>query len=163
MPEKDIDKDYRTKRVFGAMATFDEAQKVVTGLQLMQARVLDRRTLQENLDGLENVSLVNERIDQDMAKEQLMQGLGMRFGQMDPAAGMALAEILDKPSETNKTLKKLFTPQEPQMTPEEEAMVSGAGGGEGEVGAGGPPPAVQTILARMETESGGVQSVGQMS
>ena len=160
-PEQDIAKDYRTKRVYGAMATFGENDKIIAGLQLMQARVMDRRTLQENLDGLDNVSLINERIDQDMAKEQMMQGLGQRFAEQDPAAGMALAEILDNPAETTATLKKLFTPQDPAMSPEEEAMAgAGPGGPEGE--SGGPPPAVQTILAQMEGAGGGVQSVGQM-
>ncbi|MCH8189254.1 MAG: hypothetical protein IIB66_11280, partial [Proteobacteria bacterium] len=49
-----------------------------------------RRTMQENLDGFDNVSLINERIDQDMAKEMLLQSLGMRAQQGDPAADMAL-------------------------------------------------------------------------
>jgi len=160
VPKKDIDKDYRTKRVYGAMATFDENSKIVAGLQLLQARILDRRTLQENLDGFENISLINERIDQDMAKEQLLQGLGERFGSMqDPAAGMALIDILSNPSDATLVLKKLFTPEEPQMSPEEEAM---AMGGAPEAGAGGPPPPVQTILSQMKTPGGGVQSVGQM-
>jgi len=153
---KDIDKDYRTSRVYGAMATFDENSKIVAGLQLMQARVLDRRSLQEELDGFHNVSLINERIDQDMAKEALIGGLGERFGAQDAAAGMALVEIFDKPKDTAETLKKLFTPQEPEMTPEEQAM-AGAGGQQM-----GPPPAVQTVLSQMEAAGGGVQSVGQM-
>ena len=74
---------------------------------------------------------------------------------------MALVEIMDKPSDATKTLKKLFTPQEPEMSPEEAAM---AGGGMGGPGGGemGPPPAVQTVLAQMEAPGGGVQSVGQM-
>jgi len=162
-PNKDIDKDYRTKRVYGAMATFDENSKIIAGLQMLQARIIDRRTMQENMDGLENVSLINERIDQDMAKEQLIGGLGQRFGQMqDPAAGVALIEIMQKPGGVSTTLAKLFTPQEPQMSPEEEAMMAqgGAGGGAGEMA--GPPPAVQTILAQMESQGGGVQSVVQM-
>jgi hypothetical protein len=165
-PSKDIAKDYRTKRVYGAMATFDENSKIVAGLQLLQARVIDRRTFQENMDGMENVSLVNERIDQDMAKEMLIQGLGQQFAQQDPAAGMALVSILDKPAETVKTLKKLFTPEEPQMSPEEMAMAQGGGPGGMPPGgpemAQGPPPAVQTILSKMETPQGGAMSVGQM-
>ena len=162
--DEDIDKDYRTKRIYGAMATFDENSKIVAGLQLVQARIMDRRTMQENLDGFDNVSLINERIDQDTAKEMLMQSLGQRASQQDPAANMALVEILDKPSEAVTTLKKIFTPQEPQMSPEEEAMMAqGAGGPGGPEGVeGGPPPAVQTILAQMEAPGGGVQSVGQM-
>ena len=161
-PAKDIAKDFRTSRIYGAMATFDEAQKVITGLQLLQARVIDRRTFQENLDGLANISLINERIDQDMAKESLIQALGQRFGaERDPAAGMALVEIFDKPKTAAETLKKLFTPQEPEMSPEEAAMAQMGPGGAAPDQLG-PPPAVQTILAQMEGAGGGVQSVGQL-
>ena len=162
IPEEDIAGDYRTKRIYGAMATFDENSKIVAGLQLVQARIMDRRTMQENLDGFDNVSLINERIDQDMAKEMLFQSLGAKSQQGDPAADMALVEILDKPSGTVTTLKKIFTPQESQMSPEEQAMAQG-GGGPGEASTG-PPPAVKTVLAQMESEGGGggVMSVGQM-
>ncbi len=163
VPSKDINSDYRTKRIYGAMATFDENSKIIAGLQLVQARIMDRRTMQENMDGFENVSLINERIDQDMAKEMLLQSLGQKSQQGDPAADMALVEILDEPSGTITTLKKIFTPQEPQMSPEEAAMAQGGGmGGPGGDASTGPPPAVQTVLAQMEAAGGGVQSVGQM-
>lgn len=158
--EDDINKDYRTKRIYGAMATFDENSKIIAGLQLVQARIMDRRTMQENLDGFENISLINERIDQDQAKEMLIQGLGQRFANQDPAAGQALAEIFVKPSTANETITKFFTAEEPQMSPEEEALAMGLG--PGQPPQAGPPPAVQTILAQMEAEGGGVQSVGQM-
>lgn len=163
-PNVDINGDYRTRRVYGAMATFDESAKLLAGLQLLGARVIDRRTLQENLDGLENVSLINERIDQDMAKEQLLGAIGMRAQQQDPAATMALVEIMDKPKGTVETLKKLFTPQEPEMSPEEAAMAQGgmAGmmpGGQG----GGRPDPVQTVLSRVENEGGGSQTVARMA
>ena len=120
--------------------------------------------MQENLDGFRNVSLINERIDQDQAKDMLIQSLGQRSAQGDPASDMALVEILDDPSGAVTTLKKIFTPQEPQMSPEEEAMMAqgGMGGGAPQAVEGGPPPAVQTILAQMESAGGGVQSVGQM-
>ena len=160
-PSKDIDKDYRTERVYGAMATFDENSKIIAGLQLVQARIMDRRTMQENLDGFKNVSLINERIDQDMAKEMLFQSLGQKSAQGDPAADMALIEILDKPAGSVTTLKKIFTPQAPEMSPEEMAMAQGGMGGPGDVSTG-PPPAVQTVLAQMEAAGGGVQSVGQL-
>ncbi len=167
-PAVDIDGDYRTRRVYGAMATFDETQKLLAGMQLLGARVIDVRTLQENIDGLDNISLINERIDQDMAKEQLLQALGQRFGQMqDPAAGMALVDIYTKPGSTPETLKKLFTPQKPQMTPEEEAMAQGGIAGQlpgGPPGGGGEmgPESIQTILAQMKGEGGGVQTVAQV-
>ena len=44
------------------MAGFDEPQKIVTGLQLLQAGVIDTETLQDNIDGLENIQKVQERI-----------------------------------------------------------------------------------------------------
>ena len=173
-PSKDIDKDYRTKRVYGAMATFDESQKIIAGLQLVQARIMDRRTMQENMDGFENVSLMNERMDEDQAKEMLIQALGQRSAEKDPAATMALVEIMDSGKNAPKTLKKLFTPQEPEMSPEEMAM-AGAGGmppgmPPGMPGAppggggleGGPPPGVSTILSQMESPGGGAMTVGQM-
>jgi len=168
-PNKDIDKDYRTKRVYGAMATFDEAQKVVAGLQLVQARIMDRRTMQENMDGFDNVSLMNERMDQDQAKEMLLQSLGQRAAQGDPAADMALIEILDNPGEAVSTLKKLFTPQEPEMSEQEMAMAGAPGMPPpgmmppgGDQLEGGPPPGVSTILSQMESPGGGAMTVGQM-
>ena len=158
--DRDIAKDYRTKRIYGAMATFDENSKIIAGLQLVQARIMDRRTMQENLDGFENVSLINERIDQDMAKEMLITGLGQQFSEKDPRAGMALAAIMKTPSTTSETIDKFFTAEEPAMSPEEEALAMGMGpGAQGQPA--GPPPAVQTILAQMQSEGGGAQSVGQ--
>jgi len=168
---KDIAKDYRTKRIYGAMATFDENSKIIAGLQLVQARIMDRRTMQENLDGFDNVSLINERIDQDQAKEMLLQSLGQRAAQGDPAADMALVEIMDDPSGTIDTLKKLFTPQEPEMSPEEMAMAGAPGMMPPGMGGmppgadqlqGGPPPGVSTILSQMESPGGGAMTVGQM-
>jgi hypothetical protein len=164
IPSIDINKDYRTKRIYGAMATFDETSKILAGLQLLGARVLDRRTFQENLDGFENVSLINERIDQDQAKEALIAGLGMRFGEKDPAAGLALAEILKTPAKIDETLTKLFTPEKPDMSPEEQAMIQGAMA----MGPGGPggeiapqPEPVQTILSQIEAQGGGAQTVAR--
>lgn len=161
-PTEDIDGDYRTERVYGAMAGFDDTSKILIGLQLLGARVIDRRTLQENMEGMRNTSLVNERIDQDQAKEALIAGLGQRFAAQDPAAAMALVEIMDNPADATQTLTKMFTPQEPQMTPEEEAMAAGQGPGAvpGEA-MGGPPPPVQTILSQIEGEGGGVQTVAR--
>ena len=59
--------------------------------------------------------------------------LGQRAGmERDPGAMMALVEILQNPGQTTDTLVKLFTPQEPEMSPEEAAMMAGGGmGGEG--------------------------------
>ena len=78
---------------------------------------------------------------------------------------MALVEIMDSPEDITKILKKLFTPEAPEPSAEEMAMMAGQGqpGMPGEEGLeGGPPPGVQTILSQMESAGGGVQMVGQM-
>jgi hypothetical protein len=169
-PSVDIDGDYRTRRVYGAMASFDENDKIIAGLQLMQAKAIDRRTFQENLDGLENIDLINQRIDQDQAREMMIGALGARAGTgQDPKADMALVSIVEKPADTTKTLVKLFTPEAPEMSPEEQQMAQGGPGGipggmpGGEALAGGPPPGVQTVLSQMEGAGGnaGVQTVGR--
>ena len=49
-PQTDISEIYETRRVYGVMAGFDEAQKVITGLQLYQQGIIDKQTLQENMD-----------------------------------------------------------------------------------------------------------------
>ena len=101
-----------------------------------------------------------------MAKEQLMGALGIRSQNQDPAADMALVEIMDKPGDVNTTLKKIFTPQEPEMTPEEAAMAQGGmagmlpGGGPGEPQGQAPP--IQTVLSAIEAEGGGSQTVARM-
>ena len=163
-PSRDIKGDYRTRRVYGAMATWDDTSKVILGIQMQQAGVLDRETLQENIDGLENLGLVNERIDAAKAEETLFARLAMESEQ-NPAANAALIEIMDDPSRKTEILKKYFTPQEPQMSPEEEmamaAMQQQAGGGE----ALGPPPPVATMMSRIETgrrAEAGIQTAGRI-
>lgn len=159
-PSKDIAGHYRTRRVYGVMAGWDEPSKVVTGLQLLQGRIIDRRTMQENLYGLENANLVNERIDRDDAYDRIMAMLSEAANQGDPAARMALIEIGEKPKEKHDILRKFFTPEEPQMSPEEEQMAMMAGGAPQ-----GSPESVATVLSRLESSGaaeGGVQTVGRL-
>jgi hypothetical protein len=84
---------------------------------------------------------------------------------------MALAEIYTNPGEISATLLKLFTPEEPQMSPEEEAMMQGGMGGPPGMPPGGAPPggapqsspeSMQTILSMIEGQGGGVQSVARV-
>ena len=80
-PSKDIQGAYKTRRVYGAMAGYDEPQKIVTGLQLLQAGIIDTQTLQENLDGLDNLTTVNSRITKEKAEKQALKWAKM-YGQM---------------------------------------------------------------------------------
>lgn len=154
----DIAGDYRTQRVYGAMATFDETSKILAGLQLHGARIIDTRTLQENLDGLAGeVSLINERLVEDMARDALIAALGNRSAQMDPIADDALVKILANPKDAHKILSELFVAKEEQGGA--PMGVQEMLGGAAPAGGPGQQVPVQTILAQMEAEGGGAQTV----
>ena len=123
-PVQDIGGDYRTRRIYGVMAGFDEPQKIVTGLQLLQAGVIDVETLQDNIDGLENIAKVQERIRKNKAENVLFESVLARSAQGDPQATMAVIAIYEYPSEMTDILRMFYTPQEPQLGPEEEAMIA---------------------------------------
>ena len=174
-PSKDIKGDYRTERVYGAMATWDDQAQLVVGLQLLQADALDTETFQENIDGLRNIPLINERITQKKAKDTLFARLAARSEQ-DPKADAALVEIVESPDKATEILKKYFTPQEPQMDPAQAAMMQqmaaggmpgappGAGPGPGAPPDMGPEP-ISTVLSRVGTEGvadAGVQTVSRL-
>ena len=122
-PLNDIGGDYRTRRVYGVMAGFDEPQKIVTGLQLLQAGVIDVETLQDNIDGLENIQKVQERIRKNKAENVLFESILSRSAQGDSAATMAAIAIYENPNAITDIMKQFYTPEEPQMTPEQMAMI----------------------------------------
>ena len=165
-PSSDISGALKTRRVYGAMAGFDDAVKVGVGLQLMAAGVMDTRTLQENLSGLENLPQIRERIIKDEAEKGLLAMLSQQAAQGEPKAQMAFVEIHATPSKIEEILAKYFTPEEPQMTPEEEAMIAQQmQAQQSQFQAPAQPPSVQTALSRLEASgnaSGGIQTVRQM-
>ena len=122
-PLVDIGGDYRTRRIYGVMAGFDEPQKIVTGLQLLQAGVIDIETLQDNIDGLENVAKVQERIRKNKAETVLYDSILARSAQGDMQATMAAIAIYENPGNVLDILRQFYTPEEPQMTPEQMAMI----------------------------------------
>lgn len=175
-PAADISGDYRTRRVYGVMAGWDEPAKIVTGLQLLQGRIIDTETLRENLHGLNEGGRIAARILGEETQQTLMAILQQRAlpgpenPQGDPAAVLALVEIYQDPDRIDSILAKFFTPQEPQISPEEEAFMAqqaqGPGGPLGDLAQpGGMPPAVSTVLSRLEgggQTEGGVQTVGRL-
>lgn len=156
-PRSDIASNYKTEREYGLMAGWDDPQKIVGGLQMISAKVLDRETFQKNIDGLENnLTEINERIADYDAREALMQALVAAAQQGDPKAHMALIEMLPA-SDLKTALQKFYTPQDPQMSEEEAAMA-----GIGPPGGGQDP--VTTILSRLTGagSQGGVQTVARV-
>jgi len=144
-PEKDIGFNYKTRRVYGAMAGYDEPQKIVTGLQLLQAGIIDTETLQENMDGLDNIVRVNERITREKADKVLFDTLLAQSQAGDQRATMAIVEIRKNPGDVENILDKFFTPQEPQMTEEEVSFVEEAGPGGQSLPPQGPPGIAQML------------------
>ena len=112
-PSTDIGGDHRTRRIYGVMAGFDEPQKIVTGLQLLQAGVIDTETLQDNIDGLENIVKVQERIRKNKAETVLFESVLARSAQGDPASTMAVVAIYENPNAMTEILKQFYTPEEP--------------------------------------------------
>lgn len=157
-PSTDIAGDFKTNRKYGVFAGFDKTESVIMALQLIDARLMDRLTAQESIQGLNDLDLniINERIRNDDTEMLLYQILAAAAQQGDPRAVMAFIEQLPD-SERKETLKKFFTPQEPQMSPEEMAM-AGMGGGQQPPG---PPPPVTTALRRLALSgpAAGVQTV----
>jgi hypothetical protein len=165
VPSKDINGNYRSRRIYGMMATWDDNSKIVAGLQLLQGGIIDRLTMQENLHGLDDVAQVNDRIHKDRAEEDMYTALQQLAAQNDPRALATLVEISEDPQNRAEILRKFFTPQQPEMSPEEQQMMGGMGlpGGEGLIPEA--PPDVQTVLSQMEQGGGvqgGVQTVGRM-
>ncbi len=141
-PSADIGGNYLTKRKYGAMATFDEAGKVITGLQLLQAGIIDKQTMQREMDGLENLQDINERITRDKAESVMFDSLLARASQNDSKAMMALVDLYNSPRQMGTILKKFFTAEEPQMSQVEQVLA-----GQGTAAPQGPPPSPQDVMS----------------
>ena len=140
-PAKDIQGAYKTRRVYGAMAGYDEPQKIVTGLQLLQAGIIDTQTLQENLDGLDNLTMVNTRITKEKADKVLFDTLLAQAQQGDSKATMAVVQIRKNPDDMQSILDKFFTAEEPEIPVAEQELLGG-----GSLPPQGPPPGIQQLL-----------------
>jgi len=149
-PSTDIQGMYKTRRVYGVMAGFDEPTKIVSGLQLLQAGIIDKETLQENMDGLDNVQKINDRILKDEAERTLFETLKVQASQGDPKATMALVQIYKNPNSMQSILDKFYTAEEPEVPEGEAALLDQMMGG-GQPVPQGPAPDIRSLLL------GGVQ------
>ena len=143
-PSVDIQGAYKTRRVYGAMAGYDEPQKIVTGLQLLQAGIIDTQTLQENLDGLDNLSMVNNRITKEKADKVLFDSLLAQAQQGDPKATMAVIQIRKTPDNMQSILDKFYTAEQPEIPEQEQELLGGV-----TLPPQGPPPGIAQLLQGM--------------
>lgn len=152
-PDKDIKGQFRTERVYGVLSGWDDSAKIVGGLQLLSAKVMDRRTMQENIHGLRNLAGIDERIADDEARELLLAVVGNMATQGDPKALQWAVEMLPEGDQKEKYLK-LLAPEEPAPGGQADPMGQLAQAGQ----AGGAPPDIMTVLSRMQ--SGGQTEAG---
>ena len=143
-PAKDIS-SFQTRRVYGAMAGYDEPQKIVTGLQLLNAGIIDSQTLQENLDGLDNIVRVNERITKEKADKILFETLLSQAQQGDPKATMTVVQIRSNPGNMQNILDKFFTAEEPEIPEAEQSLIQGLPEGAALPPQGAPPGIAQLL------------------
>jgi hypothetical protein len=79
--------------------------------------------LQDNIDGLENIAKVQERIRKNKAETVLFDSVLSRSAQGDAAATMAVIAVYENPNAMTEILKQFYTPEEPQLSPEQMAMI----------------------------------------
>lgn len=158
-PAKDIKGAYRSERIYGVLAGWDDSAKIVGGLQLKQGKIIDRLTLQENLHGLRNLSEINERIADEEARETLLAVVTNMAQQGDPRAIDMLLAVLPEGDEKDRLVEALAPAEQPAEDPM-AALMAATGGG-----AGGPPPDVTTVLSGLTgagQPEGGVRTVGRL-
>ncbi len=167
-PSTDFKGAYGTRRVYGAMAGWDDGAKAVVGLQYLSAGVFSTELIQENVDGDLDADVVNEQNRRATAEKTLFTRLGQRSEQ-DPLADAALVEIMQNPAKQTEILAKYFTPQEPQIPDQEQqqlaAMAAGMGGEVPSSPLGSPRPPASTVLSQVDQQGavkGGAQTVGRV-
>ena len=147
-PNNDIKEVYETRRVYGVMAGFDEPQKIITGLQLKQQGIIDTQTLQENMDGLDNITKIQQRINAEKAETVLFETLMSQAAQGDQKALMSAIEIRKNPQQMSEILDKFYTAEGDEPSPEELAML-GMGGPQIPAGPGGGLPGIEQVLGSL--------------
>jgi hypothetical protein len=159
-PAKHIQGNYRTRRAYGAMAGFDDYQKIVAGLQLMSAKVISRETMQENLHGLENLARERQRIQAEQVEETLL-GMLASGQPVDPRVPLTLAELLPE-GQTRTMILKYWTPEEPQPSDAVMDMLNP----QPEMQLPERPPDITTAMSLLRSTGraeGGVQTVSRVA
>ena len=151
-PSSDISEVYETRRVYGVMAGFDEPQKIITGLQLKQQGIIDTQTLQENMDGLDNITKIQNRISAERAETVLFESLMAQAAQGNPKATMAAIDIRKNPQKMSDILDKYYTPEGEEVSEEEEQLI--AAPQQQAAGPQGPPPGLAQVLQQVAQQGG---------
>jgi hypothetical protein len=115
VPSKDISSDHETRRVYGVMAGLDSSTKLIGLLQIAQAGWLDDISAMENLDGIDDIQLVLNRINRQKARELLDQAMmaSLQGSPLDDRVLRVLVDSLESGPE-KKRFMDVFFPEEPE-------------------------------------------------
>ena len=153
-PSTHIKGQYRTRRVYGAMAGFDDSNKIVVGGVLQDKGIIDTDTFREQVDGLEDHQRIKERIHNERIEQILYQMMGAGAEQLDPRIINLIIEELPE-GDRKELFRELFEEDE-----EEQQQM----GPEGQPGGPGEVPDVSTVLNRLTTggePTAGLQTIGR--
>ena len=153
-PTSDISEVYDTRRVYGVMAGFDEPQKIITGLQLYQQGIIDKQTLQENMDGLENITKIQQRVNKERAETVLFETLMAQASQGDQKALIAAIEIRKNPQKMSEILDKYYTAEGEEPSEEELALIAAQQAPQEGGVPQGPPPGLAQVLSQVAQQGG---------
>src|SRR5690606_2381669 len=134
--------NYQTRRIYGMMSGCDDSAKIVGGLQLLSAGVIDLTTLRENIDGLTNITRIDERVSDERAREALFEARVFAAQQGVPRGVGALIAML-LVSKLEREVQTHYMPEEAGVDPllmEEDPLAAPAGMAS--------PPDVVSVLSR---------------
>ena len=117
-------------------------------MQLKQQGIIDTQTLQENMDGLDNITKIQQRISAEKAETVLFESLMAQAAQGNPKATLAAIEIRKNPQKMSEILDKFYTAEGEEPSPEEQALL-GQGGPEIAAGPGGQPAGIAQVLGAL--------------
>lgn len=156
---------YRTRRVYGIMAGWDDSTQIVGGLQLVQGEIISKKQMREEMDGVEDADRTHAEIIQEKLLDQVLASLADAALQGDQVARAAQVQIMDDPNNWREILTKWYDPGDPEQPSEDELAALA-----GQLPAGGPqqppPDAVTQVLSRLTgggEVQGGVQTLGRIA
>ena len=109
---------------------------------------ITKQTLQENMDGLDNITKIQQRISAEKAETVLFESLMAQAAEGNPKATMAAIEIRKNPQKMSEILDKFYTAEGDEPSEQELAML-GMGGPQIPAGPGGGLPGLEQVLGSL--------------
>jgi len=152
-PNTHINGNHKTRRVYGILSGLDSSSKLVGLLQISQAGWMDDITAMENIEGIDNIQQVRERLERQKAEALLEQAmLAMVNGQPPDLRIMKILVDSLEDGPRKRQFEEVFfpEPEEPDpaaMPPEGMPPEAGMPPGQEPLAAPGEDPT--TIMSRL--------------